>query len=70
MENKKDFVKELGSVLRDHCYGIEKLEYFKPGKEYKEEVVVTYTSGYQQSINVSWDSISAMLRDIARNLDV
>ena len=70
MEDKKGFTEGLSSLLSKHCIDIESLEYFKPGNVYNEEVVVTYFGGYQQTINVSADSIPAMLRDIAKRLDV
>ena len=70
MENKKDFIDGLSYLLNKHYNGIESLEYFKPGKEYNEEVVVTYKGGYQQMVNVSCDSIPAMLRDVSRYLDL
>ena len=46
------------------------MEYFKPGKEYNEEVVITYRGGYQQTTNVSRDSIPAIFQDIARDLEL
>ena len=70
MEDKKGFVESLGYLLSNHNVGVENMEYFKPGKEYNEEVVITYDGGYQQTINVSWDSIPAILRDIARNAEI
>lgn len=70
MECKPGFIEDLSAVISKHYFGIERLEYFKPGKEYSEEVVITYRGGYEQTVNVSCDSIPAMLRDIARNLDV
>lgn len=70
MEDKKGFVEGLSSLLSKHYSGIESLEYFRPGSDYNEEVVVTYRGGYQQPINVSCDSIPAMLRDIARHLEI
>jgi hypothetical protein len=68
MEDKKGFVEGLGYLLSKHCSGICGMEYFQPGKEYNEEVVVTYRGGYQQTINVSFDSIPAILQDVARNI--
>ena len=70
MEDKKGFVEDLSYLLTTHCIGIEEVEYFKPGKESEEEVVITYTDGYQQTIDVSRDSIPTIFRDIARNLEL
>ena len=70
MEDKKGFVEGLSNLISKHCRGIESLEYFKPGNHYNEEVVITYDGGYQQTINVSWDSIPAILRDITRNIEI
>ena len=69
MEDKKGFVEELGNLLSKYC-DIECMEYFKPGKEYNEDVVITHRGGYQQTVNVSWDSIPAIFRDIARNIEL
>lgn len=70
MEDKKGFVEGLGYLLSKHYSGIESMEYFKPGKEYNEEVVITYRGGYRQTVNVSCDSIPAIFRDIARNIEL
>ena len=70
MEDKKGFVEDLGYLLSKYYRGIEGMEYFKPGKEYNEEVVITYRGGYQQTVNVSRDSIPEMLRYIARNFEL
>lgn len=68
MEDKKGFVDGLSHLLKKHYFGIEKLEYFNPGMDYREEVIITYRGGHEQSVNVSMDSIPAMLRDIGRFL--
>lgn len=70
MEDKKGFVEDLGYLLNKHYRGIESMEYFKPGEEYNEEVVITYRGGYQQTVNVTMDSIATILRDIARNIEL
>ena len=70
MEDKKGFVEDLGNLLSKYFVEIEGMEYFKPGKEYDEEVVITYTAGYQQTVNVSRDSIPAIFQDIARDLEL
>ena len=70
MEDKKGFVEDLGDLLGKYFVEIEDMEYFKPGKEYDEEVVITYRGGYQQTANVSRDSILEILRYIARDLEL
>ena len=70
MEDKKGFVEDLGDLLGKYFVDVEKMKYFKPGKEYNEEVVITYKSGYQQTVNVSRDSIPAIFQDIARNFEL
>ena len=70
MEDKKGFVEDLGDLLGKYFVDVEDMEYFKPGKEYDEEVVITYKSGYQQTVNVSRDSIPAIFQDIARDLEL
>lgn len=70
MEDKKGFVEGLSYLFSKYYYGIKSMEYFKPGKEYNEEVVITYRGGYQQTVNVSCDSIPAIFRDIARNIEL
>ena len=68
MENKQQFVEELSQVLSKHFVniGVEKLEYFKPGKTYTEEVIITYTGGYRETVNVTFDSCVGILRDICK----
>ena len=70
MEDKKGFVEDLGNLLSKYCADIEGMEYFKPGNEYNEEVVITYVDGYQQTIDVHMDSILAILQDIAKNIEL
>lgn len=70
MEDKKGFVEDLGNLLSKYCVDIEGMEYFKPGDEYNEEVVITYVDGYQQTIDVHMDSILAILQDIAKNVEL
>ena len=70
MEDKKGFVEDLGNLLSKYHSDVEKMEYFKPGKEYNEEVVITYVDGYQQTIDVHIDSILAILQDIAKNIEL
>lgn len=70
MENKKGFVEGLGHLFNKYYSDIEGMEYFKPGQEYNEEVVITYEGGYQQTVNVSFDSIPAIFQDIARNIEL
>ena len=70
MEDKKGFVEDLGNLISKYCVDIEGMEYFKPGNEYNEEVVITYVDGYQQTIDVHMDSILAILQDIAKNIEL
>ena len=70
MEDKKGFVEDLGNLFSKYYSDVEKMEYFKPGNEYNEEVVITYKSGYQQTVNVSRDSIPDIFQDIARNFEL
>lgn len=70
MEDKKGFVEDLGNLLSKYCVDIDGMEYFKPGDEYNEEVVITYVDGYQQTIDVHMDSILAILQDIAKNIEL
>ena len=70
MEDKKGFVEDLGNLFSKYYGDVEKMEYFKPGKEYKEEVVITRKGGYKKTINVSFDSIPAIFQDIARDLEL
>ena len=70
MEDKKGFVEDLGDLLSKYYSDVEKMEYFEPGKEYDEEVVITYKGSYQQTVNVSRDSIPAIFQDIARNFEL
>ena len=70
MEDKKGFVEDLGDLLNKYFVDVEGMEYFKPGNEYNEEVVITRKGGYQQTVNVSRDSIPAIFQDIARDLEL
>lgn len=68
MEDKKQFIDDLSAVLSKYLWAVnvDKLEYFKPGKTYNEEVIITYANGYEEVVNVSCDSYVAMLRDICK----
>lgn len=68
MEDKKGFVEGLSNLLSIHYSCIEHMEYLKPGNEYSEEVVITYKGGDEQIVNVTFDSIPAILRDVAKNI--
>lgn len=69
-KNKKEFVEELSKVFAKHLWpvNIAKLEYFKPGKTYEEEVVVTFTNGYQRIANVHCDSCLAIVKDLCKQV--
>jgi len=69
-QNKKEFVQEFGELLRKYCpeYDIDNLRYCNPGEIFDEEVVVTFTNGYEHPICVNYDSIPAMIRDIMRGI--
>jgi hypothetical protein len=68
MTYKHEFIHDLSQVLSKYCKddGLVKLEYFKPGNHFHEEVVITYDGGFQEIINVSYDSCIAMLKDICK----
>lgn len=67
MENKKQFISELSTVITKHCQNVEAIEYFKPGSLYNEEIVVSYKGGHEDTVNVSCDSCLQMLLDVCRN---
>ena len=68
MENKKQFIADLSVLLNRYCWssGLRKLEYFSPGKTYREEVVITYYGDHTEVVNVNCDNDIAMLKDICK----
>ena len=67
MENKKQFISELSTVISKYCSDITSIEYFKPGSLYNEEVVVIYKGSHEDVVNVTYDSCLQMLLDVCRN---
>ena len=62
MENKKEFVSKLGKLLAIAKPNLVKCEYLnKNGNEY---VVVTASNGYEYIINVTSDSLAAIVLDV------
>lgn len=68
MENKKLFIRDLSRVLSKHDI-VKKLEY-KKCFGYYEEVIITYCGGFTQRVNVTADSLTAMIKDIFRQGDL
>lgn len=71
-ENKEAFTKELGELLsRYDQFNVDKLIYEKGsghGNDY-EIVRIIYKDGYDQVVNVHMDSLSALARDVLRNIE-
>lgn len=66
-EHKKLFVKELGEFFVKHNFGsIESMTYVSPGAEYIEEVRINYAGGHVTVVNVTFDSIEEILRELVR----
>ena len=63
-ENKQEICDLLVPVLKAtrNLYDLEKLTYIKT--DYREDVVATFTSGYEKTACVNMDSGTAMIRDI------
>ena len=67
MENKKEFVEKLGTILIMYSREkITKLEYINMNGE--ELVCITYVNGRKQYINVWGDSCVAVMNDIYKAL--
>lgn len=67
MENKKEFVEKLGTILVMYSREkIKKIEYINTNGE--ELVCITYVNGRKQYINVWGDSCVAIMNDICRAL--
>lgn len=67
MENKKEFVEKLGTILVMYSREkITKLEYINMNGE--ELVRITYVNGHKQCINVCGDSCIAIMHDVYKAL--
>lgn len=67
-EDKTGFVKEFGELLNK--YGIENvigMNYTKD-KNDEENVIVYFEGGSEISVNVNCDSLSAIIRDVMKEL--
>lgn len=70
MENKSGFVQELGELLREYTggrTGVQYLEYSKDPDGF-EAVTICFDSGHDRTINVTGDSIIAIIRDVTKAL--
>lgn len=67
-ENKADFVRELGELLRR--YSREDLECMTHDMDNDgfEAVTIRYTNGYEKSRNVTGDSVIGILSDVYKAL--
>lgn len=69
MENKKDFVAELGKLLNKHSREeIESLKYIKKNEAFNnaETVSIIFSNGEKKIIDVSANSNVGIMYDIAR----
>ena len=65
-ENKSDFVRELGELLRRYSReNVESLTYDMDNDGF-EAVTIRYTNGYEKSINVTGDSTIAIMASVYR----
>lgn len=68
MENKAQFVAELGDLLSLHSReGIRWLKYHKYSDGF-EAVDILFESGAVKTVNVTGDSVIAIMKDIAKAL--
>lgn len=66
MENKAQFVAELGDLLSLHSRaGVRWLKYYKDSDGF-EAVDILFKSGAVKTINVTADSCIAIMKDIAK----
>lgn len=66
MENKAQFVAELGDLLSLHSRaGVRWLKYYKDSDGF-EAVDILFESGAVKTINVTADSCIAIMKDIAK----
>ena len=65
-ENKQAFVRELGELLKKYSReAVRELVYFEDSDRF-EAVEIIYEDGYRRTVNVTADSIIAVMKDIAR----
>lgn len=69
MEDKATFVDEFGRLLARNGVGdVVKLEYIMDKALWRESVIIHFRGGGQRTVNVSADSIPAMIRDIMKHI--
>ena len=67
-ENKRDFVRELGELLRRYSReGIAGLTYDKDSDGF-EAVTIRFGNDYEKTVNVTGDSVIAILSDVYKAL--
>lgn len=65
-ENKQAFVSELGELLKKYSReAVRELVYFEDSDRF-EAVEIIYEDGHRRTVNVTADSIIAVMKDIAR----
>jgi hypothetical protein len=65
-ENKQAFVRELGELLKKYSReAVRELVYFEDSDRF-EAVEIIYEDGHRRTVNVTADSIIAVMKDIAR----
>ena len=68
LEDKAGFVQELGALLAKYSReDIAALTYHKDDDGF-EAVTIRYLNGYEKSLNVTGDSVIAILSDVYRAL--
>ena len=65
-ENKQAFVRELGELLKKYSREVvSELVYFEDSDRF-EAVEIIYEDGHRRTVNVTADSVVAVMKDIAR----
>lgn len=65
-ENKQAFVSELGELLKKYSReAVRELVYFEDSDRF-EAVEIIYEDGHRRTVNVTADSVVAVMKDIAR----
>lgn len=65
-ENKQAFVRELGELLKKYSReAVRELVYFEDSNRF-EAVEIIYEDGHRRTVNVTADSVVAVMKDIAR----